>query len=212
MSFVCSNLGKNKFPTLPTDGLQNIVELKTYGNANLKDFPAPIYFPNVQKLALSYAYHCCEFMRKENEIEKLNSFGDLIDELEFSSKIYEKVTWLQNDLITSSLLNKSSFETANNHHTDEQTKSDNMLIMKYHVDCIPKPSPFMPCEDLFDFWTLRCSVWLVFLLAVLGNASVIVVLLFGRTKLDVPRFLVCNLALAGKMNRFAFYISTIIYI
>lgn len=54
----------------------------------------------------------------------------------------------------------------------------------------------MPCEDLFDWWTLRCGAWIVFLMALLGNGVVIIVLLFGRSKLDVPKFLVCNLAMA----------------
>lgn len=34
------------------------------------------------------------------------------------------------------------------------------------------------------------------MIAILGNSSVIIVYIFGKTKLDVPRFLVCNLALA----------------
>lgn len=188
-------MGKNKFPVLPAEGLQNIVELKTFGNANLKEFPRPIHFPRVQKLALAYAYHCCEFMRKEDEIGKLNTFGSLIDELDFSSKIYEKVTWLHNDLASGHLPpNRTALEQFD--PVNSKSLADTMLVRKYEIECIPKPGPFMPCEDLFDFWTLRCSVWMVFLLAVIGNATVIVVMLFGRTKLDVPRFLVCNLALA----------------
>lgn len=54
----------------------------------------------------------------------------------------------------------------------------------------------MPCQDLFDWWTLRCGVWIVFLLAMLGNGTVVFVLIFSRSKMDVPRFLVCNLAAA----------------
>lgn len=56
--------------------------------------------------------------------------------------------------------------------------------------------PFLPCNDLFDWWTLRCGVWVVFLLALMGNGTVVFVLVFARTKMDVPRFLVCNLAIA----------------
>lgn len=56
--------------------------------------------------------------------------------------------------------------------------------------------PFLPCEDLFDWWTLRCGVWVVFLFALLGNGTVVFVLIFSRSKMDVPRFLVCNLAAA----------------
>lgn len=54
----------------------------------------------------------------------------------------------------------------------------------------------MPCRDLFDWWTLRCGAWIVFLLALMGNGVVVVVLVAAYTKMDVPRFLVTNLALA----------------
>ncbi|RZF37364.1 hypothetical protein LSTR_LSTR010459 [Laodelphax striatellus] len=64
------------------------------------------------------------------------------------------------------------------------------------IHCLPAPGPFLPCVDLFDWWTLRCGVWVVFLLAMLGNGTVVFVLVFSRSKIDVPRFLVCNLAAA----------------
>lgn len=64
------------------------------------------------------------------------------------------------------------------------------------IQCKPLPGPFLPCADLFDWWTLRCGVWVVFLLALLGNGTVVFVLVFSRSKMDVPRFLVCNLAAA----------------
>ena len=54
----------------------------------------------------------------------------------------------------------------------------------------------MPCRDLFDWWTLRCGVWIVFLLALMGNGVVVVVLVAAYAKMDVPRFLVTNLAIA----------------
>ena len=56
--------------------------------------------------------------------------------------------------------------------------------------------PFLPCQDLFDWWTLRCGVWVVFLLAMLGNGTVVIVHCSSRSKMDVQRFLVCNLAAA----------------
>ena len=40
------------------------------------------------------------------------------------------------------------------------------------------------------------GVWLVFLLALIGNGIVILVIIFSRTKIDVSRFLICNLACA----------------
>ncbi|KAK4296608.1 hypothetical protein Pmani_030906 [Petrolisthes manimaculis] len=71
-----------------------------------------------------------------------------------------------------------------------------MPSLRVKPHCIPLPGPFMPCRDLFDWWTLRCGAWIVFLLALMGNGVVVVVLVAAYTKMDVPRFLVTNLALA----------------
>ena len=70
------------------------------------------------------------------------------------------------------------------------------LILCKYTALIGFTGPFMPCRDLFDWWMLRCGVWIVFLLALLGNGTVVVVLVFARSKMDVPRFLVANLAFA----------------
>ncbi|CAA3006420.1 leucine-rich transmembrane [Olea europaea subsp. europaea] len=84
------------------------------------------------------------------------------------------------------------------------------------VQCLPRPNAFQPCRDLFDSLWLRASIWLVFLFAFLGNICVIVVLgsvrpssstsaltsimwfnaAHSKRHIDVPRFLVLNLALA----------------
>lgn len=81
---------------------------------------------------------------------------------------------------------------------EEETTPTKMFtsITPGSVQCLPMPGPFLPCQDLFDWWTLRCGVWVVFLLAMLGNGTVVFVLIFSRSKMDVPRFLVCNLAAA----------------
>lgn len=82
------------------------------------------------------------------------------------------------------------------------------------VSCLPKPSAFLPCQDLFDTWWLRVGIWSVFLLAFTGNLLVIIVLssvrpssassaltsimwlAHSKRHIDVPRFLVINLAVA----------------
>lgn len=82
--------------------------------------------------------------------------------------------------------------------------------------CLPQPNPFQPCRDLFDSWWLRAAIWFVFLFAFSGN--ILVLLVLGSVKsssshsaltsimwlqgghskrhIDVPRFLVLNLAFA----------------
>ena len=96
--------------------------------------------------------------------------------------------------------------SASSNHTKVQCPTSSLLLdilisfltqyLCLGIDCYPAPGPFLPCNDLFDWWTLRCGVWVVFLLALLGNGCVVVVLSFSRNKMDVPRFLVCNLAAA----------------
>jgi len=56
------NLGNNLFPEMPTKGLGHVVDLKTFNNPNLREFPGPESFPKVRRLVLSYAYHCCQFV------------------------------------------------------------------------------------------------------------------------------------------------------
>lgn len=56
------NLAKNAFPVLPTTGLAHLQQIQTQGNPFLKDFPSADNFPKIQRLALSYAYHCCQFL------------------------------------------------------------------------------------------------------------------------------------------------------
>ncbi len=56
----------------------------------------------------------------------------------------------------------------------------------------------MPCADLLSWWSLRCGVWLVFLLALLGNGAVLLVsALSPASKVDVPRSVV---TLVSKVN------------
>ncbi|GFR60166.1 thyrotropin receptor [Elysia marginata] len=65
-----------------------------------------------------------------------------------------------------------------------------------HVICTPRPNPFNPCEDVMGYEWLRVFVWLVLLAALGGNLVVMVVLLSARSKLTVPKFLMCNLSFA----------------
>lgn len=64
------------------------------------------------------------------------------------------------------------------------------------VTCSPEPDAFSPCEDLMGNWLLRLSVWAVSVAALLGNGTVLLVLLSPRRRLSVPRYLMCHLAAA----------------
>ena len=59
--------------------------------------------------------------------------------------------------------------------------------------------PFLPCTDLMGWWSLRAGIWVIFLLALLGNGSVLFINMFSHSKMDVTKFLICNLASADLM-------------
>ncbi|CAM1302015.1 LGR4 (predicted) [Pycnogonum litorale] len=231
------NLGNNMFRMMPTDGLESLRFLKVHNNPELKTFPSHQSFPSVQKLILSYAYHCCEF-RTRPPYKYHNGTESAITS-DGRHKIKETVVWLKDsaninmDMWRTGKQNVSSglgsndsngMELANefwktfgktselapeeldsiranernilNQAEEENEQVTHWVLSDYDVECLPRPGPFLPCDDLFGWWTLRCGVWIVFLLALLGNGAVVIVLCFSRTKMDVPRYLVCNLAVA----------------
>ncbi|XP_077359784.1 follicle-stimulating hormone receptor isoform X2 [Festucalex cinctus] len=66
----------------------------------------------------------------------------------------------------------------------------------YNTTCNPAPDDFNPCEDIMSATPLRALIWVVSVLALLGNVLVLLVLLGSASKLTVPRFLMCHLAFA----------------
>ncbi|XP_034050408.1 follicle-stimulating hormone receptor [Thalassophryne amazonica] len=64
------------------------------------------------------------------------------------------------------------------------------------VTCSPIPDAFNPCDDIMTGIILRVIIWIVSVLALLGNVAVLLVLLGSHVKLTVPRFLMCHLAFA----------------
>ncbi|KAB0799724.1 hypothetical protein PPYR_07604 [Photinus pyralis] len=215
------NLGNNIFPHLPTAGLERLRHLKTFNNPHLRDFPSPENFPRIQSLVLSYAYHCCAFIplipsnppppAKVKDIVLFPGDDEDIDLTFWNSSGTD--LWPQNQNISHKLgktfrefwdhIGGSDFTYPGNFpsYMEEYSEEDvlkvpNSDIPPGKIQCLPLPGPFLPCQDLFDWWTLRCGVWLVFLCAMLGNGTVVFVLVFSRSKMDVPRFLVCNLAAA----------------
>lgn len=101
-------------------------------------------------------------------------------------------------------------------------------LAKSQVRCQPKPSALLPCKDLFDTWWLRVGIWSAFILAFCGNIIVIIVLgtvrpssstsaltsimwlAHSKRHIDVPRFLVLNLAIADLLM--ALYLGLLAFV
>ncbi|KAG5674279.1 hypothetical protein PVAND_004258 [Polypedilum vanderplanki] len=148
-----------------------------------------VFFPTDEKFDMSMWNNSINDIWPDLNINFTSAFHSQMDDIlqsysnPYADFGYPSITnYPENDMYNgeeSSVVQVQSYET-------------NPMLVK----CLPTPGPFLPCEDLFDWWTLRCGVWVVFLLALLGNGIVVFVLIFSRSKMDVPRFLVCNLAAA----------------
>ncbi|EFA02891.2 Leucine-rich repeat-containing G-protein coupled receptor 5-like Protein [Tribolium castaneum] len=211
------NLGQNVFPHLPSAGLERLLHLKTFNNPNLREFPPPEEFPRIQTLVLAYAYHCCAFLPliPSNPPPKAKDFivfPDIedIDMNMWNSSLNDYWPSQQNlshkfgkkfETIWENLRSDFTYPGNFPSYMEEYAEEEAQRVAggdgpPGKIQCLPLPGPFLPCQDLFDWWTLRCGVWIVFLCAMLGNGTVVFVLIFSRGKMDVPRFLVCNLAAA----------------
>ncbi|XP_050672848.1 lutropin-choriogonadotropic hormone receptor isoform X2 [Leptidea sinapis] len=196
------NVGNNVFPSLPASGLQRLLHLKAHNNPNLRRFHPPELFPRIQSLVLSYAYHCCEFLPLMDGAAGVNEewaeregFSDLVL---LPPAHVDLAAWANATDIWPHYLNATG-EGGSRLRAVGPWSGTGVAELKAgsrQVRCLPLPGPFLPCVDLFDWWTLRCGVWAVFLLALLGNGTVVFVLVFSRSRIDVPRFLVTNLAAA----------------
>ncbi|KAM9837910.1 follicle-stimulating hormone receptor [Aulostomus maculatus] len=82
--------------------------------------------------------------------------------------------------------------TAQNDHPFYRDHCSNSTV----VTCSPTPDAFNPCEDIMTAIPLRVLIWIISVLTLLGNVAVLLVLLGSRSKLTVPRFLMCHLAFA----------------
>ncbi|XP_074025925.1 G-protein coupled receptor rickets isoform X4 [Leptinotarsa decemlineata] len=212
------NLGNNVFPHLPSAGLERLLHLKTFNNPNLREFPPPTDFPRIRTLVLAYAYHCCAFLplvpsnpppAKAKDIIlfpdiediDMNFWNSPVDVWPAQQNISQKFGKKFGEIwenIRSDFTYPGNFSSYIEEYAAEEDTTFRMPGdgAPEKIQCLPLPGPFLPCQDLFDWWTLRCGVWIVFLCAMLGNGTVVFVLIFSRSKMDVPRFLVCNLAAA----------------
>lgn len=54
------------------------------------------------------------------------------------------------------------------------------------VVCTPAPDDFNPCEDIMSSEALRVLIWMVAVLALLGNGAVLLVLMSMNHRLTQP--------------------------
>ncbi|XP_014670521.1 PREDICTED: thyrotropin receptor-like [Priapulus caudatus] len=221
---MAAHLSGTRLTTLPIEGLSQISELELENVPTLKTLPAVVNFERIKSAKLTYPYHCCAFENphKANPQEYKRQLEKLIEQQErlcFSTTS----TTTAPSVVTTGDYNraKRSFDGIGgprgfgNFHSNggqdglwsgSTVASRSIDVVCQNINerprvnriakCIPEADAFNPCEDVMGPDLLRVTVWVVSITALLGNLTVIVVLLSSRFKISVSKFLMCNLAFA----------------
>ncbi|XP_014248617.1 lutropin-choriogonadotropic hormone receptor-like [Cimex lectularius] len=210
------DLSETSILYLPIKGLQHLEILKLQNVRSLTMFPSIYNFQYITKVYLTYAYHCCAFhFPSRHDPERFAKHEDMKLKMKENCSRTTRVKrdWgapiLQTIDTNFTDSSEKEQEMYNGYFTDESFGQDGITVgpkvialcgnisKDYRkVECYPEPDAFNPCEDLMGNWTLRVAVWLVAIAALVGNTAVLLVLLSSRFRMTVPKFLMCNLALA----------------
>ncbi|XP_069350780.1 lutropin-choriogonadotropic hormone receptor [Eulemur rufifrons] len=177
------DISSTKLQALPSYGLESIQTLIATSSYSLKKLPSREKFTNLLDAMLTYPSHCCAFRNLPTKGQN------------FSFSIFENISEQ-----CESTVRKSNNETLYSAIFAESELSgwdyDYGFCSSKTPRCAPEPDAFNPCEDIMGYDFLRVLIWLINILAIMGNMTVLFVLLTSRYKLTVPRFLMCNLSFA----------------
>ncbi|XP_075391664.1 lutropin-choriogonadotropic hormone receptor [Tenrec ecaudatus] len=176
------DISATKLQALPSYGLESIQTLIAMSSYSLKTLPSREKFTSLQDATLTYPSHCCAF---RDWPAKVQNFSFSIFE-NFSKQCEGTARQPTNETLYSAILEDDL----------SGWDYDYGFCSPKTFRCAPDPDAFNPCEDIMGYDFLRVLIWLIGILAVTGNMTVLVVLLTSRYRLTVPRFLMCNLSFA----------------
>uniref|UniRef100_P16235-4 Isoform 1950 of Lutropin-choriogonadotropic hormone receptor n=1 Tax=Rattus norvegicus TaxID=10116 RepID=P16235-4 len=177
------DISSTKLQALPSHGLESIQTLIALSSYSLKTLPSKEKFTSLLVATLTYPSHCCAF---RNLPKKEQNFSFSIFE-NFSKQCESTVRKADNETLYSAIFEENELSGWDYDYGFCSPKT---------LQCAPEPDAFNPCEDIMGYAFLRVLIWLINILAIFGNLTVLFVLLTSRYKLTVPRFLMCNLSFA----------------
>ncbi|XP_021073997.1 lutropin-choriogonadotropic hormone receptor isoform X1 [Mus pahari] len=177
------DISSTKLQALPSHGLESIQTLIATSSYSLKTLPSREKFTSLLVAMLTYPSHCCAF-RSLPKTEQNFSFSIFEN---FSKQCESTVREANNETLYSAIFEENELG---------DWDYDYGFCSPKTLQCAPEPDAFNPCEDIMGYAFLRVLIWLINILAIFGNLTVLFVLLTSRYKLTVPRFLMCNLSFA----------------
>ncbi|XP_042320212.1 leucine-rich repeat-containing G-protein coupled receptor 6 [Sceloporus undulatus] len=182
-SLIKLDLTDNQLVTLPLAGLNGLTHLKLKGNPALSEPFSKESFPKIRILEVPYAYQCCVYGACGNFF-KGSSHWDLEDMSPEDEDGPKKTLGLFPG-------------HADNHYDldidDFQLELDDSKLYP-NIQCTPSPSPFKPCDHLFESWVIRLGIWLITLVSMLCNGLVMVVVFASPGYLSPIKFVIGTIA------------------
>uniref|UniRef100_A0AAY4CLB7 G-protein coupled receptors family 1 profile domain-containing protein n=1 Tax=Denticeps clupeoides TaxID=299321 RepID=A0AAY4CLB7_9TELE len=170
------DLTENHLKVLPLEGLFGLTHLKLRGNVALSSLFRVEDFPQMRVVEMPYAYQCCvygacsahrpaaqwnmEQTSEEDELHKKAAALLPVHTYSYDSDVEE----FQMEL------DESKLQTS--------------------VQCTPLPGPFKPCEDMFDGWVVRLSMWAIALLSLVGNGLLLMSVFGSPSYLSPLKFII----------------------
>ncbi|XP_022429596.1 lutropin-choriogonadotropic hormone receptor isoform X2 [Delphinapterus leucas] len=182
-TLISLDISSTKLQALPSYGLESIQTLIATSSYSLKRLPSRETLTNLLDATLTYPSHCCAF---RNMPTKEQNFSFSIFK-NFSKQCESTARRPNNETLYSAIFAESELSGWD---------YDYGFCLPKTLQCAPEPDAFNPCEDIMGYDFLRVLIWLINILAITGNVTVLFVLLTSRYKLTVPRFLMCNLSFA----------------
>ncbi|KAG8561965.1 hypothetical protein GDO81_015547 [Engystomops pustulosus] len=212
------DISRTAVSSLPTKGLKYLKHLLAQSTWYLKKLPPLNTFVHLAIAELSYPSHCCAFTnwtKKKSGHQKRSIrtfvgigpyYQDYMDGDPDQTENTKSTTFHSSSHFSVFFEDQGDEEVGFGQEIKNAQEQYTTVFESYDVYdicdgteklvCTPTPDEFNPCEDIMGYNFLRIVVWFVNLLAILGNAFVLFILITSHYKLTVPRFLMCNLAFA----------------
>ncbi|XP_042357518.1 lutropin-choriogonadotropic hormone receptor [Plectropomus leopardus] len=190
---------------LPPQGLESVLVLFAQSAYALKSLPPLQGLWSLREAHLTYNSHCCALLSWNTHRDfpvnpAWNNGSSYCDKGDPSARVQQVIggstdTTLVMDVPVFSnadlFMEDENFGNLNFHYPELDFCQTQPTLV-----CTPEADAFNPCEDIAGFSFLRVAIWFINILAITGNLTVLLVFFTSRTKLTVPRFLMCHLAFA----------------
>uniref|UniRef100_A0A0A9WHR4 Thyrotropin receptor n=1 Tax=Lygus hesperus TaxID=30085 RepID=A0A0A9WHR4_LYGHE len=230
------DLSDTSVSCLPPSGLRELEVLKMTNSAVLQTVSTIYDMERLQRAWRSLAAHCCAFQQSciTNTILDKEGRAETTVPLTVAfqqSTNSERSTFAKNRPISVGVLDDNSNGTTIGPPIDvceyhvhmrgtsyptvpptsqwDVQQMCNCISERNPVDCWPKLDVLDNCEDLITSTWVKGSVWVVLLIALIGNVLVLIIVTLSRSEKTVARFLTGNLAFADLcMAVYLFLVAT----